>query len=76
MDLTTNALRHKVYAPTAFTMFFKAVLTTEGLAKSLLPEVDPLKVAQPYVEKLVKARWQPQHWTELVLKMPWRSRVY
>jgi len=65
MDLTTNALRHKVYAPTAFTMFFKAVLTTEGLAKSLLPEVDPLKVAQPYVEKLVKARWQPQHWTEL-----------
>lgn len=65
MDLTTNALRHKVYAPTAFTMFFKAVLTTEGLAKSLLPEVDPLKVAQPYVEKLVKARWQPQHWTDL-----------
>ena len=65
MGLTTNALRHKVYAPTAFTMFFKAVLTTEGLAKSLLPEVDPLKVAQPYVEKLVKARWQPQHWSDL-----------
>ncbi len=65
MDLTTNALRHKVYAPTAFTMFFKAVLTTEGLAKALLPEVDPLKVAQPYVEKLVKARWQPEHWTDL-----------
>ena len=65
MGLTTNALRHNVYAPTAFTMFFKAVLTTEGLAKSLLPEVDPLKVAQPYVEKLVKARWQPQHWSDL-----------
>ncbi len=65
LDLTNNALRHKVYAPTAFTMFFKAVLTTEGLAKSLLPEVDPLKVAQPYVKKLVNARWEPEHWTDL-----------
>ena len=65
MDLTTNAIRHKVYAPTAFTMFFKGVLTTEGLAKSLLPEVDPLKAAQPYVETLIKARWQPETWQDL-----------
>lgn len=65
MDLTTKALQHQVHAPTAFTMFFKAVLTTEGLAKSLLPEIDPLKAAQPYVEKLIKGRWQPEHWSEL-----------
>lgn len=65
MDLTTRALRHQVHAPTAFTMFFKAVLTTEGLAKSLLPEVDPLQAAQPYVEKLIKERWQPKNWSEL-----------
>lgn len=65
MDLTTKALHHQVHAPTAFTMFFKAVLTTEGLAKSLLPEVDPLQAAQPYVEKLIKERWQPENWSEL-----------
>ena len=65
MDLTMRAIRHKVRAPTAFTMFFKAVLTTEGLAKSLLPEVDPLRVAQPYVEKLLKTRWQPETWTDV-----------
>ena len=65
MDLTRGALRHRVRAPTAFTMFFKGVLTTEGLAKSLLPEVDPLEAAQPYVERLVKERWQPQHWSDL-----------
>ena len=65
MDLTTRAIRHQVHAPTAFTMFFKAVLTTEGLAKSLLPEVDPLRAAQPYVEQLIKERWQPEHWSEL-----------
>ena len=65
MDLTRGALRHRVHAPTAFTMFFKGVLTTEGLAKSLLPEVDPLKAAQPFVERLIKERWQPERWGDL-----------
>ncbi len=68
MELTAKALRHQVHAPTAFTMFFKGVLTTEGLAKSLLPEVDPLQAAQPYVEKLIKERWQPSNWSELGLQ--------
>jgi ubiquinone biosynthesis protein len=62
LDLTRGALRHHVHAPTSFTMFFKGVLTTEGLAKSLLPEVDPLKAAQPYVERLIKERWTPHKW--------------
>ncbi len=65
MGLTRGALRHRVHAPTAFTMFFKGVLTTEGLAKSLLPEVDPIKAAQPYVERLIKERWQPERWGDL-----------
>ena len=49
-------------------MFFKGVLTTEGLAKSLLPEVDPLKAAQPYVERLIKERWTPQKWGDVGLQ--------
>ena len=68
MDLTRGALKHRVRAPTEFTMFFKGVLTTEGLAKSLLPEVDPLAAAQPYIEKMVQDRWQPQRWSELGLR--------
>jgi ubiquinone biosynthesis protein len=65
MDLTRGALRYRVHAPPAFTMFFKGVMTTEGLAKSLLPEVDPLGAAQPYVERLIKERWQPERWSDL-----------
>ena len=65
MDITQRALRHHVRASPAFTMFFKGVMTTEGLAKSLLPEVDPLEAAQPYVEKLIRNRWHPQKWSEL-----------
>ena len=38
---------------------FKALLTTEGLAKSLLPEVDPITQAKPYVERIVAERYTP-----------------
>ena len=62
------ALKHRVRAPTGIYHVFKGVLTTEGLAKSLLPEVDPLAAAQPYIEKMVQDRWQPQRWSELGLR--------
>ena len=30
-----------------------------------MPEVDPLGAAQPYVERLIKERWQPERWSDL-----------
>ena len=65
MDISFRAMRHKVRAPPSYTMFFKGVMTTEGLAKALLPEVDPLRAAQPFVEELVRNRWQPAKLTEM-----------
>ncbi|MEE2752222.1 MAG: AarF/UbiB family protein [Myxococcota bacterium] len=59
-DLAQGAIHHRVRTPHSFTMFFKALLTTEGLAKSLIPEVDPLAAARPYVERLVAERFSPQ----------------
>ncbi len=56
-DLAWGALRHNVRAPPNYTMFFKALLTTEGLAKSLIPEVDPLGAARPWVERLIAERF-------------------
>lgn len=60
MDVTQGAMRHRVRAPHGYTMFFKALLTTEGLAKSLIPEVDPLEAAQPYVKRLVAERYSQE----------------
>jgi ubiquinone biosynthesis protein len=59
-DLAQGAIRHRVRIPTTYTMFFKAMLTTEGLAKLLLPEVDPIAEAKPFVERLVAERYSPQ----------------
>lgn len=64
LDITEGALRHRVRAPPTYTTFFRALLTTEGLAKSLIPEVDPLAAARPYVQRLVSERFGSQRLQE------------
>ena len=60
MDVTRGAMKHNVRAPHGYTMFFKALLTTEGLAKALIPELDPLAAARPYVERMISERYSKE----------------
>lgn len=59
-DLVSGATKHNVRMPTDFTMMFKAIITTEGLAKSLAPDVDPIELAKPYIMKMVAERYSPE----------------
>ena len=49
VDLASAAARHGARVPRAYTMFFKAILTSEGLSKTLINEVDPIAAAEPYI---------------------------
>ncbi len=64
MDVTQSAVKHRVRAPHTYTMFFKALLTTEGLAKALIPEVDPLAAARPFVQRMIGERWSQDRMKE------------
>jgi ubiquinone biosynthesis protein len=55
--LAAAASRHGARVPRAYTMFFKAVLTSEGLAKALIPEVDPIQAAEPYIKEFLRERF-------------------
>jgi len=63
-DLAQGAMKHKVKTPACYTMFFKALITTEGLAKALLPEIDPIHAATPYVKQLINERYNPKRMRE------------
>jgi len=63
-DITRGAMRHRVRAPPNYTMFFKALITTEGLVKALIPEMDPLAAARPYVQRLVSERFSERRFKE------------
>jgi ubiquinone biosynthesis protein len=52
-DLTAAASRHGARIPLSYTMFFKALLTTEGLARTLLQEQNPVAAAEPYFRRMV-----------------------
>jgi ubiquinone biosynthesis protein len=52
-DLTAAAHRHGARIPLAYTMFFKALLTSEGLARTLLQEQNPIAAAEPYFRRMI-----------------------
>lgn len=56
VDLARRAAALGGRMPPNYTMFFKALVTVEGLAKTVLPEVDPIAAASPYFERLIRER--------------------
>ncbi len=63
-ELADGAIKHRVRAPPDYTMFFKAILTTEGLAKSLIAEIDPIKEVKPFIDRLIKNRFHPDRFKD------------
>ncbi|MEO1270098.1 MAG: AarF/UbiB family protein, partial [Myxococcota bacterium] len=56
-DLLQGCLRYRIRVPPGYTMLFKAIMTSEGLAKDLIPELDPLEQFQPVLERAVRDRF-------------------
>ena len=52
-----GALVHRIQAPPDYTVFFKALLTAEGLGRMLAPNLNPVEAARPYIEELVRQRY-------------------
>lgn len=59
-DILEGAVRHRIRTPPGYTMLFKALVTTEGMAKMLVPEINPLEISRPYIEMLVRERYSPE----------------
>ncbi len=59
MDYASMAARHRIKLPRELLLFDKCLIELEGLAKVLFPEVNLLKEAEPYAEKLFYERMRP-----------------
>lgn len=57
MDLAQRAARKGARIPTSYAMFFKAIMTSEGLAKTLIREVDPIAAIAPYFHQMIAERF-------------------
>lgn len=59
-ELIEGAIRHNVRIPPDFTMFFKAMMTVEGIGKIVSPDLDLISECRPYVEGLIAQRYGPE----------------
>lgn len=59
-DLIEGAVRHKAQIPPDYTMFFKSIITVEGIGKLVSPNLDIIQEIRPYAQKLIAQRYQPE----------------
>ncbi len=48
--------RHRIAIPTGFGMLIKALVTVEGVARAIYPEIDIVDSAKPFATRLIAAR--------------------
>jgi ubiquinone biosynthesis protein len=56
-DLIQGAKKNRIRVPNDYTLMGKAILTIEGIGRSLDPLLDLEKEAEPFVRKLIEQRW-------------------
>ncbi|MCB9528156.1 MAG: phosphotransferase [Myxococcales bacterium] len=59
-ELVAGAVRHNVRIPPDFTMFFKAMMTVEGIGKIVSPDLDLISECRPAIEQLITERYGPE----------------
>ena len=59
MEMTALLREYRLKVPMDLAIMIKALITAEGLASELYPDLDIFKEAEPYVRKLTMQRWKP-----------------
>lgn len=66
-DFVTILTQHGIRCPGSLTLLIRALVTLEGIGRRLDPEFNLAGHLQPYVEKLVKDRYQPGRMADRLL---------
>lgn len=54
--------RNRIRIPRSYALLVKALITVEGVAQTLYPQINVLEVARPYVEELVRKYYPPTNY--------------
>lgn len=59
-DIVHGAIRHRIQMPPTYTMVFKALVTVEGMGKTLAPDINFMEHATPFVRDMLVERYSPR----------------
>ena len=62
--LMEGAMRHGVQVPSSYTLYFKALITAQGVAHEVIPEIDPLQEMMPYVQQMARRLYSTERLQE------------
>ncbi|MCC6808840.1 MAG: AarF/ABC1/UbiB kinase family protein [Deltaproteobacteria bacterium] len=57
MKICEGAIKFRIRMPADFTMMFKAMVTAEGLAKMIAPNINVIEEARPHIIKMIAERY-------------------
>jgi len=76
-DLVGGAIRHQLRLPPTYTMVFKAMMTVEGIGKTLIPDVDLVEEARPFVAEMMAEKYNPKRLLQQSIRLvSTASRVF
>ncbi len=59
-ELVSLARRYRLSMPPVFPLLAKALVTAEGLSRSIDPTINVYDIARPYANRLLRERYKPQ----------------
>ncbi len=59
-DLVSGAVRHQIKMPPTYTMVFKALMTVEGIGKTLTPNLNFIEEVKPFATEILTERYKPE----------------
>ena len=65
-ELIALARRYRLRMPPVFPLLTKALVTAEGLARSIDPTINVYEVARPYAQRLLSERFRPRTVADVV----------
>ncbi|MBI3181335.1 MAG: AarF/ABC1/UbiB kinase family protein [Myxococcales bacterium] len=60
-DLLDLAVRYRIRIPKEYAILSRAAISTEGILRTLYPEMNIREIALPYAKKLLAERYDPTH---------------
>ncbi len=60
MDSTAVAARHRLVLPSELMLFFKSIVTVEGMARSIIEDFNLLDYALEFANELVRTKYAPE----------------
>ena len=59
-DLASGAIKHQIKMPPTYTMVFKALMTVEGIGKTLSPDINFIEESKPFIKEIMLERYSPE----------------